>query len=368
MKYIHQREDWPGFKWSDEELAAPLGAVRHRQGRLLGRMEALGFSLREEAVLQALTEDVIKSSDIEGETLDRGQVRSSIARRLGVEIGGLAEADREVEGAVEVILDATRNYSSPLTAERLKRWHSALFPWGRSGMKNLIVGEWRDDALGPMQVVSGPLGRERVHFEAPEARLLDLEIGRFLQWFENEKTDPVLTAGIAHLWFITIHPFDDGNGRLARAISDLALARAEATPYRFYSMSAQIRAERQTYYDLLEQTQKGDLEITPWMLWFIACLDRAIVGAEAAMAKVLTKARFWQAVSDQPLNDRQRKVLNQLLDGFQGKLTNAKWVALTRSSSDTALRDISDLIKRGILVRESKGGRSTSYQFHPDYR
>lgn len=361
MTYIHERADWPNLTWDDSTLAQPLAAVRHRQGRLIGRMEALGFSLREEAVLRTLTEDVLKSSEIEGEVLDREQVRSSIARRLGMDVVGLVPADRDVEGVVEMMLDATQNYAQPLTAERLFGWHAALFPTGRSGMSRINVGAWRTTEGDPMQVVSGPIGRERVHYEAPAADRLDGEMMAFQHWFESATPDPVLKAGVAHLWFVTNHPFDDGNGRIARAIADLALARAEGTAQRFYSMSAQIRAERKAYYEMLEATQKGDLDITPWLLWFIACLDRAFDGASTILASVMRKARFWEAMADQPLNERQRKVLNRLLDGFEGKLTNAKWAALAKTSSDTALRDISDLVQRGILKRDAGGGRSTSY-------
>lgn len=361
MTYIHELPDWPNLRWSDEQLAQPLAAVRHRQGRLIGHMEALGFPLRAEAVLHALTEDVLKSSEIEGEVLDREQVRSSIARRLGMDIGGLVEADRNVEGVVEMMLDATQNYAQPLTAERLFGWHAALFPTGRSGMSRITVGAWRKPEGGPMQVVSGPIGRERVHYEAPASERLGVDMSRFLDWFETAAPDPVLKAGIAHLWFVTIHPFDDGNGRIARAIADLALARAEGTAQRFYSMPAQIRIERKAYYDMLESTQKGDLDITPWLSWFIGCLDRAFDGAETILASVMRKARFWESVAGQPLNERQRKVINRLLDGFEGKLTNAKWAAITKASSDTALRDINDLLRRGILEKEPAGGRSTSY-------
>ena len=361
MTYIHEQDGWPDLRWSDERLVEPLAAVRHRQGRLIGHMEALGFQLREEAVLRTLTEDVLKSSEIEGEVLDREQVRSSIARRLGMDVVGLIASDRNVEGVVEMMLDATQNFTHPLTADRLFSWHAALFPTGRSGMSRITVGAWRTGEGDPMQVVSGPIGREHVHYEAPEAARLDAEMARFLQWFETSTADPVLKAGIAHFWFVTVHPFDDGNGRVARAIADLALARAEGTSQRFYSMSAQIRAERKAYYDLLETTQKGDLDITPWLLWFIACLDRAFDGAEVILASVLRKARFWEALAGQSLNERQRKVVNRLLDGFEGKMTNAKWAALAKTSSDTALRDINDLISRGILAKEPGGGRSSSY-------
>ncbi|MGH6979481.1 MAG: Fic family protein [Brevundimonas sp.] len=361
MTYIHEQDSWPNLHWSDERLVEPLATVRHRQGRLIGHMEALGFQLREEAVLRTLTEDVLKSSEIEGEMLDREQVRSSIARRLGMDVVGLIASDRNVEGVVEMMLDATQNFTHPLTADRLFSWHAALFPTGRSGMSRITVGAWRTGEGDPMQVVSGPVGREHVHYEAPEAARLDAEMAGFLHWFETAKADPVLKAGVAHFWFVTIHPFDDGNGRIARAIADLALARAEGTSQRFYSMSAQIRAERKAYYALLETTQKGDLDITPWLLWFIACLDRAFDGAETILAGVMRKARFWEVLAGQPLNERQRKVVNRLLDGFEGKLTNAKWAALTKTSPDTALRDINDLVSRGILAREPGGGRSTSY-------
>jgi Fic family protein len=343
-------------------LTEQLAAVRHRQGRLIGRMEALGLQLREEAVLNTLTQDVLKSSEIEGEVLDREQVRSSLARRLGLDIGALPPADRYVEGIVEMMLDATQNFKAPLSQDRLFGWHAALFPTGRSGMREIRVGGWRDDRTGPMQVVSGPIGKERVHFEAPAAKRLSAEMSLFFDWFnEPASTDPVLKAAQAHLWFVTIHPFDDGNGRIARAIADLALARSEQSPKRFYSMSAQIQLERNDYYDTLERTQKGTLEITGWMRWFLGCLDRAFDGAEMILASVLRKARFWELHSGEPFNDRQKKVLNRLLDGFEGKLTSSKWAKLTRCSQDSAHRDIADLVQRRILAKDPPGGRSTSY-------
>ena len=361
-RFIHERRGWPSFRWDEAVLARRLAPVRHRQGWLIGRMEALGFDLRAEAVLTTLTEDVLKSSEIEGEMLDKAQVRSSIARRLGIDIGALAPADRNVEGVVEMMLDATQRYETPLTEERLFAWHAALFPTGRSGMTRIVVGAWRNSRSGPMQVVSGPIGRERVHFEAPKGERLAGEMAAFLNWFADETPlDPVVKAALAHLWFVTIHPFDDGNGRIARAIADMALARSEQSPQRFYSMSAQIRLERNAYYDVLESTQRGNLDITAWLEWFLACLDRAINGAEFTLENVLRKARFWAAIKDQPLNDRQRKVINRLLDGFEGKLTSSKWAVLTKSSPDTALRDLNDLVRRGILVRDAAGGRSTSY-------
>ena len=360
--YIHELEDWPSFRWSHEKLASTLAAVRHRQGRLIGKMEGLGFQLRAEAVLQSLTEETIKSSEIEGEILDREQVRSSIARRLGMDIGGLTPVDRNGEGVVEMMLDATQNFAERLTKDRLFNWHAALFPTGRSGMSKIEVGSWRMEKSGPMQVVSGPFGRERVHYEAPEAARLDREMKTFLAWFNGRaKIDPVLAAAIAHLWLVTIHPFEDGNGRIARAIADMALARSEDSPQRFYSMSAQIRVERKAYYDILEATQKGDLDITDWLDWFLGCLDRAFDGAEVILASVLQKAKFWEAHASARLNDRQRLVLNRLLNGFEGKLTSSKYAALAKTSQDTASRDIDDLIKQGLLMKDPGGGRSTSY-------
>jgi Fic family protein len=363
MTYIHDLDQWPTFTWDDGALAASLARVRHRQGRLVGRMEALGFGLRDEAVLSTLTDDVIKSSEIEGENLPQDQVRSSIARRLGMDVAGLVDAERHVDGVVDMILDATQNYDATLTDERLFGWHASLFPTGRSGLTQITVGAWRADSKGPMQVVSGPIGRERVHFEAPAAPRLANEMAVFLQWLNADKDiDAVLAAGIAHLWFVTIHPFDDGNGRIARAIADLALARSENSPQRFYSMSSQIRAERNRYYDILEATQKGDLDITAWLIWFLACLDKAIDRAETTLAMVLAKARFWEAMSKAPINARQRLVLNRLLDGFEGKLTSTKWAALAKCSQDTATRDIEGLVALGALERSAAGGRSTSYE------
>jgi Fic family protein len=362
VPYIHQRPGWPHFRWSDKMLAAPLGAVRHRQGRLIGRMEALGFELRSQATLQTMTEEVLKTSEIEGEILDREQVRSSIARRLGMDIGGLIPADRDVEGIVEMILDATQNYREPLTDERLFGWHAALFPTGRSGTQRIVVGAWRDDRSGPMQVISGPVGRERVHYEAPKAARIAQDMATFMAWFNSGNgIDQVLKAGVAHLWFVTIHPLDDGNGRIARAIADMQLARSEQSPQRFYSMSAQIRQERKAYYEILESTQKGDLDITEWLAWFLACLSRAFDRSESILASVLRKARFWEKHARDPLNERQRDMLNRLFDRFEGKLTSSKWAAIEKCSPDTALRDITDLLERGILIKDEGGGRSTSY-------
>ena len=360
--YIHELPNWPSFSWNYEAFADRLAAVRHQQGRLLGRMESYGFNFRQESLLKTLTQDVVKTSEIEGEHLDTEQVRSSLARRLGIEIAALKPADRHVDGVVEMMLDATTNYQSALTPERLFAWHAALFPTGSSGMRRIRVGAWRDDREGPMQVVSGPLGREKVHYQAPPAAILDNEMAAFLDWFNQPNdTDWVMKAARAHLWFLTIHPFEDGNGRIARAIADLALARSEQSSQRFYSMSAQIRQERNAYYEILEQTQKGSLDITAWMTWFLNCMSRAIHDAQTALSGVLHKAAFWESMQEVNLNERQRKVLNRLLDGFEGKLTTTKWAALAKCSQDTALRDILPLIEQGILTRSTEGGRSTSY-------
>ena len=361
--YIHQRKDWPHFRWKAAALAQALAEARHRQGRLIGRMEAINPQLRAEASLETLTAEVAKSSEIEGEKLDPAQIRSSIARRLKIDIGKGVRAERHVEGVVEMILDATTNYGEPLTKERLFGWHAALFPAGRSGMRKITVGAWRPPQADPMRVVSqkGPI--ERVHFEAPSGARIEREMTAFLGWFNRDdaKLDPVLKAGIAHFWFVTIHPFEDGNGRIGRAIADMALARSEKSAQRFYSMSAQIWRERDAYYDYLEETQKGDLDITLHLQWFIGCFGRALHNAETLLAGVLKKARFWERHATTPLNQRQRTVLERLLDGFEGKLTTTKWATITKSSPDTALRDIEGLIGLGILAKDSAGGRSTSY-------
>lgn len=360
--YIHEQPGWPQLWWQTGKLADSLAVVRYKQGRLVGRMQSLGFDLQQEAILETLTQDVHKSSDIEGERLDLEQVRSSVGRRLGMDVGGLRHAEDNVEGVVEMMLDATGNYGLSLTTDRLCGWQAALFPTGRSRMRPITVGGWRDDRTGPMQVISGPIGKERVHFEAPAAERIDSEMDAFLRWFnEPSDTDGVLRAALAHLWFVTIHPFDDGNGRIARAISDMALARSEGSSQRFYSMSSQIRVERRDYYRILERTQKGTPDVSVWMKWFLGCLGRAIDGAETTLASVLTKARFWQQVEDVPLNVRQRRVLNRLLDGFEGRLTTSKWAKLAKCSQDTALRDITALVNDGVLIRSSARGRSTSY-------
>lgn len=364
--YLWEKPHWPEFGWDDRKLARLLAEVSREQGRLLGKMEALGFELRSEAHLSTLTEEVIKSSEIEGEKLERQQVRSSLARRLGMDIGGLIPADRHVEGVAEMIVDATGNYADHLTEERLFSWHAALFSTGRSGMSKIRVGSWRDDLSGPMQVVSGPLGREKIHYQAPPAGRVPVEMAKFLRWFEKPgEIEPLLIAGLAHLWFVTIHPFDDGNGRIARAIADMALARAEKTDRRFYSMSAQIRLEHKAYYDILESTQKSELEVTGWQEWFLNCLHRAISGARDALGAVLDKGRFWEHFAKEPLNERQLMILNRLLDGFEGKLTTSKWAKIAKCSQDTAYRDILDLIKRGALQKDPGGGRNTSYSLVP---
>lgn len=355
--------DWPKFTWDAKTLSAQLAAVRHKQGRLLGKMETLGFELKSEASLNVLTRDVVKSSAIEGELLNPGEVRSSIARRLGLDTAGMPKAGRDVEGVVEMMLDATRNNSKPLSTGRLYDWHASLFPTGRSGMQRITVGKWRTSESGPMQVVSGPIGREKVHFQAPDAERLPREMKQFLKWFNaSPEVDPVIKAAIAHFWFVTIHPFDDGNGRIGRAIVDMALARADGTSDRFYSMSSQIEAQRKDYYKNLELAQSGGLDITRWIEWFLACLDHAIDGAEHLLAAVLYKAQLWAKINEQPVNDRQRLVINRMLDDFKGFLTSSKYAKLAKCSTDTALRDIRELLNRGILVANPSGGRSTSYR------
>ena len=364
--YIWERPDWPALTWREADIATPLAAVRHDQGRLLGRMDTLGFKLREEANLQTLTRDVIKTSEIEGEMLDASTVRSSIARRLGVDIGALKPADRHVDGIVEVMLDATGKFGEPLTEDRLFAWHAALFPTGRSGMTKIHVGAWRDDEKGLMQVVSGAYGREKVHYTAPPAERIAQEMRVFLDWFNQPPTaDPVVKAARAHLWFVTIHPFDDGNGRIARAIADMALARSEGSSQRFYSMSTQIEAERNAYYDILERTQKGNLDVTGWTIWFLGCLHRAIDGAQGVLSSVTFKAKFWERAATVSLNDRQIKVLTRMMDGFEGKMTSSKWAKIGKCSQDSANRDIAVLLKHGLLEKGPGAGRSTHYVIDP---
>ena len=358
--YIYQQDNWPYFTWDNKNVIMKLGETRNLQGRLLGKMETLGFNLQNEAVLDTLTLDVLKSSEIEGEFLKKKQVRSSIAKRLGLDIAESIYIERNVEGVVEMMLDATQQYAKPLTSDRLFNWHASLFPTGRSNMHKITVADWRKH---PMQVISGPMGKEKVHYQAPKPEIVPQEMNNFLYWFENENTlDLLLKASIAHLWFLTIHPFDDGNGRIARAITDMLLARSDKSAQRFYSMSAQIRVERKEYYNILGKTQKGHLDITEWILWFLTCLTNAIKATEDILSKVLFKAEFWKQHYTTLLNNRQQKMLNKLLDGFTGKLTSSKWAKINKCSQDTALRDIQDLIKKNILQKEASGGRSTNYE------
>ena len=362
-RYIWQAEDWPNWRYDLSALTRSLTEVSRAQGLLLGRLADVGLALRDQASLAALTEDVLKTSEIEGEVLNVESVRASIARRLGVDIGAVAPVDRHVEGVVEMVLDATSRAVRPLTVGRLFGWHAALFRTGYSGMSKIAIGQWRDDAVGPMQVVSGPVGRRKVHFQAPPADVLPVEMAKFLLWANEESGEPALVkAGLAYLWFVTLHPFDDGNGRIARAVGDLFLARADGSPQRFYSLSAQIQRERKDYYDVLERTQKGTLDVTGWLSWFLGTLGRAVTSAQGALDAVLVKARFWQRLAGTPLNARQVKLLNRLLDGFEGKLTSSKWAAIAKCSPDTALRDITQLLELGVLKKLPGGGRSTGYE------
>jgi len=362
-RYVWQADDWPNWHFDLKALAELMAEVSRAQGILMGRLTDVGMALRDQASLAALTEDVVKTSEIEGEQLDVDSVRSSIARRLGIDIGALAPADRHVDGVVEMVLDATTNCHAKMSRERLYGWHAALFPTGYSGHSKIRVGAWRDDAGGPMQVVSGPIGRQQVHFEAPPAARLESETRRFLDWMNNGSHEPpLLKAGLGHLWFVTLHPFDDGNGRIARAIGDLLLARADSSPQRFYSLSAQIQRERNAYHDILEQTQKQSMDVTEWLAWFLETLHRAVDQAQHTLDAVLIKPRFWQRWAAMPLNARQVKLLNMLLDGFDGKLTSSKWAAIAKCSPDTALRDINDLLSRGVLRKTDAGGRSTNYE------
>jgi Fic family protein len=361
--YIWQLPDWPAFRWDAEKLAGPLAIAHRKEGQLLGAMARLGFDLKLSAEVEAMTEEAFKSSEIEGEALNRDSVRSSVARRLGMPEAAPAPEDRKVDGIVTVTLDATKNYAAPLTRQRLAGWHAALFPTGFSGMDSIRVGQWRDDATGPMQVVSGPIHKPKVHYEAPPAGRIEAEMAAFIKWFEQtRKMDGIVHAALAHLWFVTIHPFEDGNGRIARALADMSLARWENTPQRFYSLSQAIRRERPEYYATLERTQKGDLDITDRLAWFVGCFSAAIDAAQETCEGIFQKAAFWQRHALTPLNKRQRKVLNRLLDGFEGKLTAPKWAALTKTSIPTAQRDIKDLVESGVLVRNQGGSKNTSYR------
>ena len=363
--YIHELHNWPDFHWDSRKLLGPLGEVRNLQGKIVGSMELLGFDLKNEAELGTLTLDVLKSAEIEGEIFNRDQVRSSLARRLGIEIAGMVHSGRDVEGVAEMMFDATHNFRDRLTADRLFGWHCALFPTGRSGIRKITVGNWRQGINGPMQVVSGAVGKEKINFKAPEPSRIPKEMTRFLDWFNSlDTTDAVLKAGLAHLWFVTIHPFEDGNGRIARALTDMQLARADGIPQRYYSMSSQILKERKKYYHQLELTQKGGLDVSDWMLWFIQCLYDTLASSGETIAHVMFKYRFWRKNASLPINERQRSMLNRLLDGFDGKLTSTKWGKISGCSTDSALRDIQDLIKKGILEKEPAGGRSTGYRLN----
>ncbi|OFY67521.1 MAG: cell filamentation protein Fic [Bacteroidetes bacterium RBG_13_43_22] len=360
--YIYQQSDWPNFRWDSKSLILPLSTVRHLQGKLVGKMEALGFKLRNEAALETLTTEVIKTSEIEGQILNLDQVRSSIARRLGIEVSGLIPSDRNVDGIVEMMINATQNYKEVMTPDRLFGWHSALFPSGRSGMYKIIVGRWRDDSTGPMQVVSGALGKEKVHYQAPPAEDIKKEMKTFLSWFnKRSEEDLILKSAIAHLWFITIHPFEDGNGRIARALSEMLLTRSDNAPQRFYSMSAQIRSERKDYYKILEKIQKGTLDITEWLVWYLKCIENALNSSDIILSKVLYKHKFWTKFASENLNNRQILLINKLLDNFTGQLTTSKWAKIAKCSQDTALRDIQALVNKKILQKNPSGGRSTSY-------
>ena len=364
-KYIYQHTQWPKFTWDNSLVLPLLLNVRNQQGRLKGYMDFLGFVLRDETTLGTLTLDVLKSSEIEGEVLNPEQVRSSIAKHLGMDVGGLIPTDRNVDGVVEMMLDATQNYKKPLTKKRLYNWHASLFPTGRSGMHKIQVGKWRDNKKGPMQVVSGAMGKERVHFEAPNANRLEKDMTLFLKWFNTNKTiDTVLKSAIAHFWFVTIHPFDDGNGRIARAIADMQLAVSDNSTQRFYSMSAQIRVQRKGYYEVLEKMQHSNLDVTHWMVWYLKCLQSALNETDKTLKRVLTKSKFWDKHTLTPINERQRLIINKLFDSFDGKLNSSKWAKITKCSADTALRDINDLIRKNILLRDEAGGRSTSYNLN----
>jgi len=360
--YLHQSKDWPNFKWDSDILLPHVSKVRDLQGRLIGRMEGMGFELREEAVLETLTEDIVKSSEIEGELLNPEEVRSSVAQRLGMEISGLSQASRDVEGVVDMMLDATQKYKATLTKDRMCGWHAALFPTGRSGMHKITVGDWRGDEGGPMQVVSGPMGREKVHYTAPEASRLEEEMNKFIEWFNMDKSmEPVIKSAIAHLWFVSIHPFDDGNGRIARAIADTQLARADRTNQRFYSMSSQIMKSKKGYYDILESTQKGSMDVSQWLVWYFERLTEALEATDEILSKILVKAKFWELHKTTQFNGRQVEMINKLQGEFVGKLHSSKWAKMTKVHRDTARRDIQDLIEKGVLLDSGEGGRSTNY-------
>ena len=361
--YIYQNSDWPNLTWNNDVILPIISKARNLQGKIIGKMESLGFDLSNEANLEILTLEVIKSTEIEGEFLNPEQVRSSIARRLGLDISGLIPSDRNIEGIVDLMFDATRNFDQSLSFDRLFSWHSALFPSGRSSLYKITVGNWRTDSTGPMQVVSGPLGKEKVHYQAIDSDFIEKEMNIFVDWYnKNSEIEPLLKAGLAHLWFVTIHPFEDGNGRITRALTEMLLARSDGSSQRFYSMSAQIRKERKSYYEILEKTQRGSLNVTNWLVWFLDCLSNAINSADLTLSKVLNKAHFWKLHSTTIVNQREQTMINKLLDGFEGKLTTSKWAKINKCSQDTALRDIQDLINKNILQKEQSGGRSTNYE------
>lgn len=363
MTYIHEKLDWPDFIWDSSKLSPKLSELRYRQGQLLGRMQAMGFELRIEASLETITNDVMKSSAIEGEILNLEEVRSSVAHRLGIETAALIPVGKDVEGIVEMMLNATQKHTEPLTRERLFAWHASLFPGGHSGMRKIVVGAWRTDEDAPMQVVSGPVGKEKIHFQAPYADRIEQEMNRFLQWFNNDSSnDPIIKAAIAHFWYVTIHPFEDGNGRIARAIADMALTQADGSNERFYSMSSQIEKERKDYYDYLERQQRNDLDITKWLDWFLDCLGRAIENADETLSSVIYKAKVWEVLNRKAVNERQQKIINLMLGDFEGHLNTSKYAKLAKCSTDTALRDIRELLFRSILIQNPGGGRSTSYR------
>ncbi len=367
MKYIWQTKFWPGLKWDSAKLLKPLGNIRFSQGALITQIKELGFEIQQTARADVLVEEALKTSAIEGEKLDPDAVRSSVGRRLGLPDAGLKEvSDQKVEGLVEILLDATISYSKKMTPERIWGWHAALFPTGYSGMVKISAGRWRDDSKGPMQVISGPIGQEKVHFEAPPAKKLDKEMQTFLSWInEKSQLDGIIRAGLAHIWFVTIHPFDDGNGRIARTLTDMLLARDENNPKRFYSLSSQIMAERNEYYEILKATQSGTGDITEWLKWFLECMNRAILNSNILLKKIMTKARFWQNFAQVRLHERQTKVINRLLDagagGFEGGLKNKKYIGIAHTSRATAQRELADLVNKGILIKMPGGGRSASY-------
>jgi len=367
-QYIWQRSSWPEFRWDNASLLKALGISRFQQGSLLTQMKDLGFDVRQQARAEVLIEEALKTSEIEGEHLDPNAVRSSVARRLGLPTAGMIpKNNQQADGVVQILLDATQDFEQALTPERLFGWHAALFPTGYSGLHKIQVASWRDDRSGPMNVVSGPIGREKIHYEAPPAERLVNEMNRFFCWWEESRKemDGLLRAGMAHLWFVAVHPFEDGNGRIARALTEMALAQDENLSIRYYSLSSQIMAEREGYYGILERTNNADGDITDWMKWFLECMSRAILSSNELLTNVMLKARFWKHHAQTRLKERQIKVLNRLLDagpgGFEGGLTNRKYAGMAHVSRATAQRELADLVQKGVLRLNPGGGRSTSY-------